>query len=207
MNNFNYLFRFIIVGDTSVGKSCLLLQFTDKLFKYEHEATIGVEFGSRTVGIRTKQVKLQVWDTAGQESFKSITRSYYRGAIGALLVYDVTKKSSFDNVLKWLEETRTYASDKMVIVLVGNKVDIDESRREVTYDEGQNFALQYNLLFYETSAKNGQNVDEAFYKSAESILDKLEKGELDPTEHQGIKMAPRPAKEIDPNTLSRNKCC
>jgi len=206
MNNFNYLFRYIIVGDTSVGKSCLLLQFTEKLFKHEHEATIGVEFGSRTLGIRNKQVKLQVWDTAGQESFKSITRSYYRGAIGALLVYDITKRATFEGISKWLEETKAYATDKMVIVLVGNKTD-QEAKREVTYDEGQNFALQNNLLFYETSAKNNYNVEETFYKSAEGILDRLEKGELDPTEHQGIKMAPKPIREIETNKSQKSKCC
>ena len=101
------------MGDSSVGKSCLLLQFTDKRFKATHDLTIGVEFGSRTVSAKDQFIKLQIWDTAGQESFRSITRSYYRGSIGALLVYDITRRDSFDNLVRWLEEMRENAYSKM----------------------------------------------------------------------------------------------
>ena len=114
------------MGDSSVGKSCLLLQFTDKRFKQTHDLTIGVEFGARTLQVGKQAVKLQIWDTAGQESFRSITRSYYRGSIGALLVYDVTKRTSFENLQKWLEEMRENAYSKMTIILIGNKVDLDD---------------------------------------------------------------------------------
>lgn len=101
-NNYDYLFKFIIIGDSNVGKSCLLLRFTEEKFKSEHEPTLGVEFGSKHVKIQDQLIKIQIWDTAGQESFKSITRSYYKGSIAALLVYDITKRDSFDNIAKWL---------------------------------------------------------------------------------------------------------
>ena len=105
MSSYSYLFKYIVIGDTSVGKSCLLLQFLEKKFKFDHDTTIGVEFGSKIINVRDKQIKLQIWDTAGQETFKSITRSYYRGSIGVVLVYDITNRDSFNNVSKWLDET------------------------------------------------------------------------------------------------------
>ena len=127
--SYAYIFKFIIVGDSSVGKSCLLLQFTDNRFKQAHDLTIGVEFGARTLTIdKTTNIKLQIWDTAGQESFRSITRSYYRGAICSLLVYDITRRVSFQNVVRWLEEMREHAYSKMLIILVGNKKDLDSHR-------------------------------------------------------------------------------
>lgn len=124
--SYAYILKFIIVGDSSVGKSCLLLQFTDNRFKQAHDLTIGVEFGARTLSIdKNTSIKLQIWDTAGQESFRSITRSYYRGAICSLLVYDITRRTSFQNVVRWLEEMREHAYSKMLIILVGNKKDLD----------------------------------------------------------------------------------
>ena len=111
----------IIIGDTGVGKSCLLLQFTDKRFQPVHDLTIGVEFGARMITIDGKQIKLQIWDTAGQESFRSITRSYYRGAAGALLVYDITRRETFNHLTTWLDDARQHSSSNMVIMLIGNK--------------------------------------------------------------------------------------
>lgn len=121
--SYSYLFKYIIIGDTGVGKSCLLLQFTDKRFQPVHDLTIGVEFGARMVNLEgDKLVKLQIWDTAGQESFRSITRSYYRGAAGALLVYDITRRDTFQHLSRWLEEARQHAQSNMVIMLIGNKM-------------------------------------------------------------------------------------
>ena len=126
MASYSYVFKYIVVGDSSVGKSCLLLQFTDQRFKAAHDLTIGVEFGSRTVPVDGQNnVKLQIWDTAGQESFRSITRSYYRGAICALLVYDITRRDTFQNLVRWMEEMLEHAYQRMTIVLVGNKKDIE----------------------------------------------------------------------------------
>ncbi|GAM27307.1 hypothetical protein SAMD00019534_104820 [Acytostelium subglobosum LB1] len=131
-----FLFKYIVIGDTGVGKSCLLLQFTDKRFQPVHDLTIGVEFGARMINIDNKPIKLQIWDTAGQESFRSITRSYYRGSAGALLVYDITRRETFDHLTCWLKEARYYANNNMTIILIGNKSDL-EQKRAVSYEEGE----------------------------------------------------------------------
>merc|ERR1711998_306148 len=150
--SYAYLFKYIIIGDTGVGKSCLLLQFTDKRFQPVHDLTIGVEFGARMINIDGKQIKLQIWDTAGQESFRSITRSYYRGAAGALLVYDITRKDTFNHLSSWLEEVRQNGNPDIMVMLIGNKADLD-SRRQVSSEEGERFAKENGLIFLETSAK------------------------------------------------------
>ncbi|MCQ6473241.1 GTP-binding protein, partial [Vibrio parahaemolyticus] len=129
-----YLFKYIIIGDTGVGKSCLLLQFTDKRFQPVHDLTIGVEFGARMITIDGKQIKLQIWDTAGQERFRAVTRSYYRGAAGALMVYDITRRSTYNHLSSWLTDARNLTNPNTVIILIGNKADL-EAQRDVTYEE------------------------------------------------------------------------
>eukprot|EP00924_Labyrinthula_sp_SR-Ha-C_P004557 maker-scaffold_1-snap-gene-4.21-mRNA-1 protein AED:0.12 eAED:0.12 QI:0/1/0.8/1/1/1/5/73/220 len=197
-SSYTYLFKYIIIGDTGtpkinyyfegVGKSCLLLQFTDKRFQPVHDLTIGVEFGARMVEIDGKQIKLQIWDTAGQESFRSITRSYYRGAAGALLVYDITRKDTFEHLSRWLEEAKQNANENMVIMLIGNKADL-EARRQVTTEEGQKFAQDNNLIFMETSAKTAANVEEAFVNTAKKIHENISTGVYDvANEAHGIKV-------------------
>ncbi|RNF02731.1 Rab family, other [Trypanosoma rangeli] len=178
MSQQHYVFKYIIIGDSGVGKSCLLLQFTDKRFEPLHDLTIGVEFGARVVMIEQKNVKLQIWDTAGQESFRSITRSYYRGACGALLVYDVTRRETFTHLQTWLEDARANANNAIVIMLIGNKCDL-EAKRQVSREEGESFARRNNLVFMETSAKTAQNVDDAFMRTATMIYENVQKGDLD----------------------------
>mmetsp|Transcript_15022 Transcript_15022/g.18583 ORF Transcript_15022/g.18583 Transcript_15022/m.18583 type:complete len:212 (+) Transcript_15022:143-778(+) len=186
--SYAYLFKYIIIGDTGVGKSCLLLQFTDKRFQPVHDLTIGVEFGARMINIENRQIKLQIWDTAGQESFRSITRSYYRGAAGALLVYDITRRDTFNHLTRWLEEARQNANANMVIMLIGNKLDL-EHRRAVTFEEGAKFAEENGLIFLETSAKTSKNVEEAFVSTASKIYSNIESGVYDITnEAHGIKV-------------------
>lgn len=124
-NNYDFLFKFIIIGDSSVGKSCLLLRFTEGRYKTEHEPTLGVEFGSKNIKVADQVIKIQIWDTAGQESFKSITRSYYKGSIAALIVYDITRRESFESISKWLHEVRSHSHEKVEIVLIGNKSDLN----------------------------------------------------------------------------------
>uniref|UniRef100_UPI00358E5A9F ras-related protein Rab-2A n=1 Tax=Myxine glutinosa TaxID=7769 RepID=UPI00358E5A9F len=189
--SYAYLFKYIIIGDTGVGKSCLLLQFTDKRFQPVHDLTIGVEFGARMITIDGKQVKLQIWDTAGQESFRSITRSYYRGAAGALLVYDITRRDTFNHLTTWLEDARQHSSSNMVIMLIGNKSDL-ESRRDVKKEEGEAFAREHGLVFMETSAKTAANVEEAFINTAKEIYQKIQEGVFDiSNENNGIKIGPQ----------------
>lgn len=192
-----------------MGKSCLLLQFTDKRFQPVHDLTIGVEFGARMITVPDSgsggvsavttssgnnnkgggtQIKLQIWDTAGQESFRSITRSYYRGAAGALLVYDITRRDTFQHLGRWLEEAKSHAQPTMVILLIGNKSDL-EHRRAVSTEEGKAFANANGLLFLETSAKTAYNVETAFLKTAEEIHAKITSGEIDVSnESHGIKL-------------------
>ncbi|KYQ91442.1 Rab GTPase [Tieghemostelium lacteum] len=185
---YSFLFKYIIIGDTGVGKSCLLLQFTDKRFQPVHDLTIGVEFGARMVTIDNKPIKLQIWDTAGQESFRSITRSYYRGSAGALLVYDITRRDTFNHLTCWLKDARSYAHSNMTIILIGNKSDL-EQKRAVTYEEGEQFAKENGLIFLETSAKTAFNVEEAFLQTAKKIYEKIQKGDFDiNNETFGIKL-------------------
>jgi len=188
--SYNYLFKYIIIGDTGVGKSCLLLQFTDKRFQPVHDLTIGVEFGARMVTIDGKQIKLQIWDTAGQESFRSITRSYYRGAAGALLCYDITRRETFNHLTCWLEDARQHSNSNMTIMLIGNKSDL-EHKRAVSTEEGEQFAKENGLIFIETSAKTAANVEEAFINTAKKIYEKIQKGVFDVSnESYGIKLGP-----------------
>ena len=186
-NNYDYLFRYIIVGDMAVGKSCILLQFTDNKFRNQHELTIGVEFGAKTISINGKSVKIQIWDTAGQEAFQAITRTYYKGAIGALLVYDITRKETFIHVTKWLEEVRNNSSKTITVILIGNKKDL-EDKRQVSYEEGEAFAKENGLMFLETSAKTAYNVVESFNLSAECILNNIQKNGVDPTVNSNVKL-------------------
>ena len=124
--DYNYLFKLIIVGDATVGKSCILLRFINNNYRTSHDLTIGVEFGMKIININNKNIKLQIWDTAGQECFRSIIRSYYRNSAGAILVYDISNRTSFNNIIYWLEEIKKYASNNLSIILVGNKCDLDE---------------------------------------------------------------------------------
>ncbi|XP_042651928.1 ras-related protein Rab-4A-like isoform X4 [Tyto alba] len=141
--------------------------------------TIGVEFGSKIINVGGKYVKLQIWDTAGQERFSSVTKNYYRGAAGALLVYDITSRETYNALTNWLTDARTLASQNIVIILCGNKKDLDADR-EVTFLEASQFAQENELMFLETSALTGENVEEAFVQCAREILYKIELGELDP---------------------------
>ncbi|KAI9433830.1 GTPase [Lactarius indigo] len=160
-NHFDYLFKIILTGDTGVGKSNLLSRFTRNDFNVESRSTIGVEFATRTITVDDKRVKAQIWDTAGQERYRAVTAAYYRGAVGALLLYDVTKPSTFASVKKWVEEVREHASPHIVTLLVGNKTDLG-SLRSVTTEEAATFAAENGMEFIETSALNTSNVESAF---------------------------------------------
>ncbi|XP_030459284.1 ras-related protein RABA2a [Syzygium oleosum] len=158
---YDYLFKVVLIGDSGVGKSNLLSRFTRNEFCLESKSTIGVEFATRTLQVEGRTVKAQIWDTAGQERYRAITSAYYRGALGALLVYDVTKPTTFDNVSRWLKELRDHADSNIVIMLIGNKTDLKHLRAVATED-AQGYAEKEGLSFIETSALEATNVEKAF---------------------------------------------
>ncbi|CAE6431534.1 unnamed protein product [Rhizoctonia solani] len=176
---YDFLLKFIIIGEAGSGKSCLLHQFTQNSYKEHSQHTIGVEFSSRTINIGEKRVKLQLWDTAGQERFRSVTRSYYRGAAACLLVYDITSRASFLNLSRWLADARALASPQLVAVLVGNKTDREEER-EVEWSEASKWASENDVHFIETSSLTGDNIEKPFALAARAILLSIESGQLDP---------------------------
>jgi Ras-related protein Rab-2A len=172
-----------------------MLRFTDSRFKSSHEITIGLEFGSKSIKIQKQFIKLQIWDTAGQENFRSIARSYYRGAVGIILMYDITSKDSFFNTLRWLNEIKEVACPNIVISLVGNKVDLKE-KRKVQTAEGKDFASNNGLFFFETSALSGENVEKVFTESCECVLNRVRSGEIDTSqENSGVKILKKEKKK------------
>jgi len=171
MSDYDHLFKILMVGDSGVGKSSLLLRFTDDTFSENFISTIGVDFKIRTVNLEGKVIKMQIWDTAGQERFRTITSSYYRGAHGVILVYDVTDQVSFNNARQWLTEIERYACGNVVKLLVGNKSDLT-TKRVVSQVTGKEFADQFHLPFIEASAKDGSNVKQAFMTLVKEVFDK-----------------------------------
>lgn len=164
----DYVFKIVVVGDSAVGKTQVLGRFAKDEFYFDSKSTIGVEFQTRTVTINRKSIKAQIWDTAGQERYRAVTSAYYRGALGAMLVYDITKRQSFDHVARWLEELRAHADNSIVIMLLGNKADL-ASKRAVSKEDAIEFAEEQGLFFSETSALSGENVESAFLMLLEEI--------------------------------------
>jgi len=165
---YDYLFKLLLIGDSGVGKSCLLLRFADDTYTETYISTIGVDFKIRTIDVDGKLIKLQIWDTAGQERFRTITSSYYRGAHGIIVVYDVTDDESFTAVARWMTEIERFAGERVNKMLVGNKSDL-ESKRLVQYVQAKEFADNHDIPFFETSAKNNENVEEAFINLTKEI--------------------------------------
>ena len=159
--NYNMIFKIVLVGDSGVGKTNLLLRYLKNEFNTQTKATVGVEFGNTKVQIDNALIKAQIWDTAGQERYRSITSAYYKGAHGALIVYDITRKDSFDSVEKWLSDLKNNGEEKMVIMAIGNKCDM-VNERVISTEDGEAKAQRNNIAFLETSALNATNVAKAF---------------------------------------------
>ena len=176
--NYDYLLKYIIIGDAAVGKSNLLLRFAQNDFKAEYQLTIGVEFGAKNIDINNKKFRLQIWDTAGQENYRSITRAYYKNSVCAILVYDISNRESFEHISNWIEDCLAQSPKTVFMVLVGNKSDLNENRK-VSFQEGQEMAKNNHLMFFETSAKTGENVDKIFEDSAKEISNKINQGYYD----------------------------
>ncbi|KAG2294702.1 hypothetical protein Bca4012_066553 [Brassica carinata] len=160
-DDYDFLYKVVLIGDSGVGKSNLLSRFTRNEFSLESKSTIGVEFATRSIRVDEKTVKAQIWDTAGQERYRAITSAYYRGAVGAFLVYDVTRRVTFENVDRWLKELRDHTDDNIVVMLVGNKADL-RHLRAVSTEDATAFAERESTFFMETSALEALNVEDAF---------------------------------------------
>lgn len=178
-----YLFKIVLIGDSGVGKSNLLARFARNEFFSNSKSTIGVEFQTQKMVIDGKEIKAQIWDTAGQERFRAVTSAYYRGAVGALVVYDISRRQSFESIGRWLNELHTHSDMNVVTILVGNKIDLMEAR-EVSTDEGQVLAEAQGLFFMETSALDSSNVKEAFETVVKEIYDILRRKVFSSQEHK-----------------------
>ncbi|CAN8231488.1 unnamed protein product [Cochlearia groenlandica] len=179
-DDYDYLFKLVLIGDSGVGKSNLLSRFTRNEFSVESKSTIGVEFATRSVHVDDKIIKAQLWDTAGQERYRAITSAYYRGAVGALLVYDITRHITFENVERWLKELRDHTDSNIVIMLVGNKADLRHLRATQT-EEARSFSEKENMFFMETSALDSTNVEQAFTHVLTQIYRVMSRKALDGT--------------------------
>lgn len=209
----DYVFKVVLIGDSAVGKSQILSRFARDEFSLDSKATIGVEFQTRTVVIEHKSVKAQIWDTAGQERYRAVTSAYYRGAVGAMLVYDITKRQTFDHVPRWLEELRNHADNNIVIMLVGNKCDLD-NLRAVPTEDAKEFAQKEGLFFLETSAMEATNVETAFLTvlteifkivSKKSLIASQDQGNGNPTSLSGTSIVV-PGQDQD-TTTKKKSCC
>eukprot|EP00912_Choanoflagellata_sp_UC4_P000581 UC4_evm3s357 len=170
---YDYLFKLLLIGDSGVGKTCVLFRFSDDAFNSTFISTIGIDFKIRTIELDGKKIKLQIWDTAGQERFRTITTAYYRGAMGILLVYDITAEKSFENIKVWIKNIEEHASEDVEKMILGNKCDM-EDKRVIKKEQGEALASEYGVGFMETSAKANVNVEEAFMKIARDIKKKMD---------------------------------
>mmetsp|Transcript_25323 Transcript_25323/g.65413 ORF Transcript_25323/g.65413 Transcript_25323/m.65413 type:complete len:233 (+) Transcript_25323:12-710(+) len=208
----DYLFKLCLIGDSGVGKSNMLSRFTRDVFHLESKSTIGVEFATRCIQHEGKVIKAQIWDTAGQERYRAITSAYYRGALGALLVYDISKRLTFDNVERWLSEIREQADPTIVVILVGNKCDL-KNERQVPRDVAREFAVAHSLNFIETSALEGENVEEAFQQLLAEIHRRVSQRELEASKREALpKGMTLPAESTGHDASSSSggmpmKCC
>ncbi|CAN6336803.1 unnamed protein product, partial [Urochloa humidicola] len=208
-DDYDYLFKVVLIGDSGVGKSNLLSRFTRNEFSLESKSTIGVEFATRSIHVEDKVVKAQIWDTAGQERYRAITSAYYRGAVGALVVYDVTRHVTFENVERWMRELKDHTDANIVIMLVGNKADL-RHLRAVSTEDAKAFAEKENAFFMETSALEAMNVEDAFTEVLTQIYRVVSKKALDidddpaaPPKGQTINVGGKD----DVSAVKKSACC
>jgi small GTP-binding protein len=171
---YDFLFKLLLIGDSGVGKTCVLFRFAEDAFNSTFISTIGIDFKIRTIEMDGKKIKLQIWDTAGQERFRTITTAYYRGAMGIMLVYDITNEKSFDNIKNWIRNIEEHATSDVEKMVLGNKCDMND-RRQVSKERGEQLAIEYGIKFMETSAKASINVEEAFLTLARDIKSKMDR--------------------------------
>ena len=199
---YDFIFKVLLLGNSDVGKSSLLLRYVDSVWNDAFVPTIGVDFKVKTLTINEKKVKMQIWDTAGQERFRTVVATYFRGAHGILLLYDVTNKDSFKNLENWLIEIEKNSSDKVLKILVGNKCDLSDDR-EIQTEEGQAFAVRNGMEFMETSAKMNTNVSEAFETLGKLMIEFNSKGNNNSQSGEGKNLKANSGKDLN----TKKKCC
>ena len=175
---FDYLLKYIIIGNSGVGKSNITIRFLHGKFSAGYVPTIGVEYGAKSLIIDNKTYRIQIWDTAGQENFRSITRSYYNNCSCAFVVYDITNLKSFEDVQNWMNECKKNTKNSLLFVLIGNKIDLN-NERVISYEKGEKFANEKGMLFFEVSALSGENIEECFVESLKNISERIDKGLYD----------------------------
>ncbi|CAM9688331.1 unnamed protein product [Ectocarpus sp. 4 AP-2014] len=200
---YDHLVKLLIIGDSGVGKSCLLLRYSDDQFSGSYISTIGIDFKIKTVFLMGKKAKLQIWDTAGQERFRNITSAYYRGSMGIMLVYDVTDVKSFKNVGNWMRQIELNAAPDVNVTLVGNKSDMAEEERMVSFEQGQRLAAEHgdHVRFFETSARSNVNVTEAFEGLATDVITRLQ------TQDEASLARVAPLKLGQEESTKKSDCC
>ena len=209
--NFNYLLKYVIIGDSGVGKSNILLRYINDTFSEEFKATVGVEFGAKNLQVNGRIYRIQIWDTAGQENFRSIARAYYKNSVCACIVYDITNRNSFNSIQSWIDDCTKQTPKTILYILIGNKNDLKD-RREVQYEEGAEFAKKRNMIFLETSAKTGNNINSIFDKTVNQIDKNIidNKYDLD-NENCGIRQGIREGSFVlsveQTKKKKKRKCC
>eukprot|EP01102_Stenamoeba_stenopodia_P010862 TRINITY_DN330_c0_g6_i1.p1 TRINITY_DN330_c0_g6~~TRINITY_DN330_c0_g6_i1.p1 ORF type:complete len:223 (+),score=19.23 TRINITY_DN330_c0_g6_i1:533-1201(+) len=202
----DYVIKLLLIGDSGVGKTCLLIRFTEDSFRPSFIGTIGIDFRIKTIEYKNCILKLQIWDTAGQEKFRTITSAYYRNAMGILLVYDITSESSFNNVTNWMKNIKEYAPETVCTILVGNKCD-SENDRVITADRGEKLASEFGIPFIETSARTRIGVEEAFLTLAKEIFERLYKLRQSSPTAEDRQPQPRQPVVISDSIWSTPSCC
>ena len=199
---YDYIFKVLLVGNSDVGKSSLILRYVDQIWNDVFVPTIGVDFKVKSLEIENKSIKLQIWDTAGQERFRNVISSYFKGAHGILLIFDITSRDSFKELENWLAEVEKNASTQILKILIGNKCDLEEER-EISKDEGEAFAMRNGMQYIETSAKINTNVNEAFEALSKIMVEYYSKKSSANNENKTIKMN----KGTDITIPKKKKCC
>ena len=207
-DDYDYLFKLIIIGDSYVGKTNIMSQYIKKEFNENSKSTIGVEFGNKIIKIDDKIIKAQIWDTAGQERYKSITSAYYKGAKGAFIVYDITSKVTFNSVDKWIQDLNLYGDKNLTLLLIGNKSDLEE-KRQIKKEVGEEKAKSFGLGFIETSACTGENIDKAFDILLKEVCNKYHVEISNNEELENVNKGKNIEIEIEEenNTVKKKSCC